>query len=83
MAVLRRQARERPVQRARHVPEPLRRHGFAGDPPVWLLYVLAGLAWLWRHAPAAGKAAGILLVALIVAAHLYLFAFALGTPPLG
>ena len=46
--------------------------------PAFVLYTVVGLAWLCRHAPRAGAVAGVLLGALIVLAHFYLLAFALG-----
>lgn len=46
--------------------------------PAFVLYAVAGLAWLWRHARPAGIAAATAVATLIVLTHFYLFAFALG-----
>lgn len=46
--------------------------------PAAVLYAVCGLAWLHRRLPSAGVIAGAALVLLVVAAHVYLFAFAVG-----
>ncbi len=46
--------------------------------PAFVVYVVTGLAWVWRHARPAGLAAGTLVGCLVVLAHFYLLAFALG-----
>jgi hypothetical protein len=46
--------------------------------PAFVVYAVAGLAWLTRHVPWAGASAAALLAALIVLTHVYLFAFAVG-----
>jgi len=46
--------------------------------PAFIVYAVAGLAWLTRHVPWAGVSAAVLLAALIVLTHVYLFAFAVG-----
>jgi hypothetical protein len=46
--------------------------------PPAVLYALCGLGWLQRRAPVAAAIAGGALVLLIAAAHLYLYAFAVG-----
>lgn len=46
--------------------------------PPFVVYVLAGLGWLARDLPRVGAAAGALVAALLVLAHVYLLAFALG-----
>jgi len=44
--------------------------------PPFAVYTVTGLAFLWNRAPRVGAAAALLMAALIVAANLYLFAFA-------
>ncbi|HVT49602.1 MAG TPA: hypothetical protein VHD57_17575 [Vicinamibacterales bacterium] len=54
--------------------------------PPAVVYAVAGLRWLWRRVPAVGLVASALLCALIVIAHMYLYAFATGyfhRPPMG
>jgi 4-amino-4-deoxy-L-arabinose transferase-like glycosyltransferase len=46
--------------------------------PPFVVYVVAGLAWLWRRAPLTSAVAGALVGALVLVTHLYLFAFAVG-----
>ena len=46
--------------------------------PAFVIYAVAGLAWLWRSARPAGVAAGTALAVLVVLTHFYLLAFALG-----
>jgi hypothetical protein len=46
--------------------------------PQYVLYVVIGLAWLRRRARLLGSAALLLLVALIVLCHVWLYAFAVG-----
>ena len=46
--------------------------------PQYVLYVVIGLAWLRRRAPLLGSAAWLLLIALIVVCHVWLYAFAVG-----
>ncbi|HET7697211.1 MAG TPA: hypothetical protein VFK57_15975 [Vicinamibacterales bacterium] len=46
--------------------------------PAGVLYTLAGLGWLRRRLPVAGTGAAILIVALVVVANIYLYAFAVG-----
>jgi hypothetical protein len=46
--------------------------------PAVVVYVMAGLGWLSRHAPRLCTAASVLLAILIVLTHAYLLAFALG-----
>ena len=46
--------------------------------PAFVVYTVAGLAWVWRHARPAAIAAGILVACLLVLTHFYLLAFALG-----
>jgi len=42
----------------------------------YLVYLVAGLSWLWRRVPALGLAAAAGLALLVVLTHAYLFAFA-------
>jgi hypothetical protein len=54
--------------------------------PPAVVYAVAGLTWLWRRVPVIGLVASALLSALIVVAHMYLYAFATGyfhRPPAG
>jgi 4-amino-4-deoxy-L-arabinose transferase-like glycosyltransferase len=44
--------------------------------PPFVVYTATGLAFLWNRAPRVGAAAALLMAALILAANLYLFAFA-------
>jgi 4-amino-4-deoxy-L-arabinose transferase-like glycosyltransferase len=46
--------------------------------PAFVIYAVTGLAWVWRRARLLGIAAGTLLACLVVLAHFYLLAFALG-----
>jgi hypothetical protein len=46
--------------------------------PAFVLYAVVGLGWLWRRAPWAGFAGGVLVTMLIVFTHVYLLAFAVG-----
>ena len=47
--------------------------------PPFVVYAVAGLAWIWRRAPAiAGDAVGWLLVTLVLLVHIYLFVFSVG-----
>jgi 4-amino-4-deoxy-L-arabinose transferase-like glycosyltransferase len=46
--------------------------------PPFVAYAVSGLAWLWSRVPLAGALAAALVAALVVIAHLYLFAFAIG-----
>jgi 4-amino-4-deoxy-L-arabinose transferase-like glycosyltransferase len=46
--------------------------------PPAVVYAVAGLTWLWRRAPIAGLIASALVGALVVYAHMYLYAFATG-----
>jgi 4-amino-4-deoxy-L-arabinose transferase-like glycosyltransferase len=54
--------------------------------PPAVVYAVARLTWLWRRLPVAGLVASALLGALVVVAHMYLYAFATGyfhRPPAG
>jgi hypothetical protein len=46
--------------------------------PPAVLYALAGLGWLRRRLPLAAAIAAVLLLALLAAANVYLYAFAIG-----
>ncbi|MEO8070908.1 MAG: hypothetical protein ABI652_05865, partial [Acidobacteriota bacterium] len=46
--------------------------------PPFVLYAVVGLGWLNRQAPVVGLIASTLLVALVIVAHVYLYAFAVG-----
>jgi 4-amino-4-deoxy-L-arabinose transferase-like glycosyltransferase len=45
--------------------------------PVFVLYAVTGLAWLWNRVPRVGIFAAALVAALVLVAHIYLLAFAL------
>jgi hypothetical protein len=42
----------------------------------FVIYTVSGLAFIWNRAPRLGAAAGVLMVALVVVANIYLLAFA-------
>ena len=47
--------------------------------PAFVVYVICGFAWIHRHAPSAATLTlALLLIALLVALHAYLFAFSIG-----
>ena len=46
--------------------------------PPFVVYAVAGLAWLWTRMPATGAVAGMLLAALVLMTHAYLLSFAIG-----
>jgi hypothetical protein len=46
--------------------------------PVFVVFLVAGLDWLGRRVPAVGLAALVACLALVVVAHLYDLAFAIG-----
>jgi hypothetical protein len=43
-----------------------------------VIYTVAGLAWVWRHARPAGVALATAMAGLVVLTHFYLLAFARG-----
>lgn len=46
--------------------------------PPFVVYAVTGLAWLWNRAPLASGVAAALVAALVLVAHFYLLAFAVG-----
>jgi 4-amino-4-deoxy-L-arabinose transferase-like glycosyltransferase len=46
--------------------------------PAFVVYMVAGLSWLNRRVPILGLLASVLMVALVLVTHVYLYAFAVG-----